>query len=157
MDSSMISLRRIAAVILVTAMGAVVGSAASLSFASGSLGAATTATPRCTTAGLTVFQNLAACTVASVTVGARKSQDGDLMLLLVTRSPETGQCSRSPPDAQADSRCQGERGQHALNRAVTGPVVKMDVGRRQVAEQVERDPGVLGGPNFDTQQDARDD
>jgi len=66
----MISLRRIAAVILVTAMGAVVGSAASLSFASGSLGAATTATPRCTTAGLTVFQNLAAGTVASVTVGA---------------------------------------------------------------------------------------
>ena len=66
----MTSVRRIAAVILVTAMGAVVGSAASLSFASGSLGAATTATPRCTTAGLTVFQNLAAATVASVTVGA---------------------------------------------------------------------------------------
>ena len=64
------SLRRIAAVILVTAMGAVVGSAASLSFASGSLGAATTATPRCTTAGLTVFQNLSVGTVISVTVGA---------------------------------------------------------------------------------------
>jgi hypothetical protein len=70
MDSSMNSLRRIAAVILVTAMGAVVGSAASLSFASGSLGAATTATPRCTTAGLTVFQNLSVGTVISVTVGA---------------------------------------------------------------------------------------
>ena len=66
----MISLRRIAAVILMTAMGAVVGSAASLSFASGSLGAATTATPRCTTAGLTVFQNLSVGTVISVTVGA---------------------------------------------------------------------------------------
>jgi hypothetical protein len=70
MDSSMTSLHRIAAVILVTAMGAVVGSAASLSFTSGSLGAGTTATPRCTNAGLTVFQNLAAGTVASVTVGA---------------------------------------------------------------------------------------
>jgi hypothetical protein len=70
MDSSMGTLRRIAAVILVTAAGVVVGSAASLSFASGSLGAATTATPRCTTAGLTVLQNLTASTVASVTVGA---------------------------------------------------------------------------------------
>lgn len=66
----MSSLRRTAAVILVTAMGAVVGSAASLSFASGSLGAARTATPRCTTAGLTVFQNLSAGTVVSVTVAA---------------------------------------------------------------------------------------
>lgn len=64
------SLRRIAAGILVTALGAVVGSAASLSFASGSLGAATTATPRCTTAGLTVLQNLSVTTVASVTVGS---------------------------------------------------------------------------------------
>jgi hypothetical protein len=70
MDSSMNSLHRIAAVVLVTAMGAVVGSAASLSFASGSLGAATTATPRCTTAGLTVTQNLSVSTVLSVTVGA---------------------------------------------------------------------------------------
>jgi hypothetical protein len=70
MDSQMSALRRILGGILVTAAVAVVGSAASLSFASGSLGAATAATPRCTTAGLTVFQNLTAGTVASVTVGA---------------------------------------------------------------------------------------
>jgi len=56
-------------VILVTAIGAVVGSAASLSLASGSLGAATTATPRCTAAGLSVIQNLTASTVSSVPVG----------------------------------------------------------------------------------------
>jgi len=62
-------MRRIASVILVTAIGAVVGSAASLSLASGSLGAATTATPRCTAAGLSVIQNLTASTVSSVTVG----------------------------------------------------------------------------------------
>ena len=62
-------MRRIACVILVTAIGAVVGSAASLSLASGSLGAATTATPRCTAAGLSVIQNLTASTVSSVTVG----------------------------------------------------------------------------------------
>ena len=62
-------LRRTAAIALLTATGAVVGAAASLSFASGTLGAATTATPRCTTAGLTVFQNLSVSTVTSVTVG----------------------------------------------------------------------------------------
>jgi hypothetical protein len=61
--------RRTVAVALLTAVGVVVGAAASLSFASGTLGAATTATPRCTTAGLSVLQNLSASTVASVTVG----------------------------------------------------------------------------------------
>lgn len=64
------TLRRIAAVIVLTAAGGVVGAAASLNFTSSSLGAATTATPRCTTAALTVLQNLTAGNVASVTVGA---------------------------------------------------------------------------------------
>jgi len=63
------TLRRLVAVIVVTAASTAVGAAASLNFASSSLGAATTATPRCTTAGLTVLQNLTAGTVASVTVG----------------------------------------------------------------------------------------
>lgn len=76
----MSTLRRIAAVILVTATGAVIGNAASLSFASGSLGAATTATPRCTTAGLTVFQNLTAGTVTSVTVGVLPAACGGATL-----------------------------------------------------------------------------
>jgi hypothetical protein len=89
MDSSMISLRRIATVILMTAIGAVVGSAASLSFASGSLGAATTATPRCTTAGLTVFQNLSAGTVLSVTVGAIPAACGGATLQVTVNNGVT--------------------------------------------------------------------
>jgi len=62
--------RRAAAAILLMATGVAVGAAASLTVTSGTLGAATAATPRCTTAGLTVFQNLSAGTVVSVTVGA---------------------------------------------------------------------------------------
>lgn len=73
-------LRRIVAVILVTATGAVIGAAASLSFASDTIGAATTATPRCTTAGLTVLQNLSVGTVISVTVGALPAACGGATL-----------------------------------------------------------------------------
>jgi hypothetical protein len=61
--------RRIVAVFLLTGTGAMVGLAASVSLTTGTLGAATTATPRCTTAGLSVLQNLSAGTVISVTVG----------------------------------------------------------------------------------------
>jgi hypothetical protein len=45
-----------------------VGLAASLAVTSDALGAGTASTPRCTTAGLTVFQNLSVANVASVTV-----------------------------------------------------------------------------------------
>jgi hypothetical protein len=76
----MTMLRRIACVILVTALGVVVGSAASLSLASGSLGAATTATPRCTAAGLSVLQNLTVATVSSVTVGVLPAACGGATL-----------------------------------------------------------------------------
>ena len=89
MDSSMGTLRRIAAVILVTAAGAAVGSAASLSFASGSLGAATAAVPRCTTAGLTVFQNLTAGTVSSITVGAIPATCGGATLQVTVNNGVT--------------------------------------------------------------------
>lgn len=85
----MSTLRRIAAVILVTAAGAVIGNAASLSFASGSLGAATTATPRCTTAGLTVFQNLTAGTVTSVTVGVLPAACGGATLQVTVNNGVT--------------------------------------------------------------------
>lgn len=71
---------RTAAIAILTVTGLVVGLAASLSFASGTLGAATTATPRCTTAGLTVFQNLSAGTVVSVTVGALPAACGGATL-----------------------------------------------------------------------------
>ncbi len=60
--------RRMAGLVLVTLAGAVVGLASSVAVSSNSIGAATTAVPRCTNTGLTVFQNLAAGTVASVTV-----------------------------------------------------------------------------------------
>jgi hypothetical protein len=72
--------RRSVAVALLTAVGVVVGAAASLSFASGTLGAATTTMPRCTTAGLTVLQNLSAGTVISVTVGALPAACGGAIL-----------------------------------------------------------------------------
>lgn len=85
----MSTLRRIVAVILVIATGAVIGNAASLSFASGTLGAATAATPRCTTAGLTVFQNLTAGTVTSVTVGVLPAACGGATLQVTVNNGVT--------------------------------------------------------------------
>ena len=61
--------RRLMELVLLGAASAVLGAAASLAFSSDSFGAAKTATPRCTAAGLTVFQNLSVGTVVSVTVG----------------------------------------------------------------------------------------
>ena len=81
--------RRIAAVVLVTVSGTVVGAAASLSLTSGTLGAATTATPRCTAAGLTVFQNLAAGTVVSVTVGGLPAACGGATLQVTVNNGVT--------------------------------------------------------------------
>ena len=62
--------RRITGIVLIGAISAVLGAAASVSFSSNTLGAATAATPRCTADGLTVFQNLSGATVISVTVSA---------------------------------------------------------------------------------------
>jgi hypothetical protein len=61
--------RRIADIVLIGAASASLGAAASVSFSSSTLGAARMATPRCTAAGLTVFQNLSGVNVISVTVG----------------------------------------------------------------------------------------
>lgn len=61
--------KRFAALAIVVAGGLVVGLAASIVLSSTSLGAARTATPRCTNAGLSVLQNLSSGTVVSVTVG----------------------------------------------------------------------------------------
>lgn len=85
----MSTVRRIAAVIAVTAAGAAVGAAASLNFASSSVGAATTATPRCTAAALTVLQNLTAGTVASVTVGALPAACGGATLQVTVNNGVT--------------------------------------------------------------------
>jgi hypothetical protein len=81
--------RRIAALILLTAAGAMVGVAASLTFTSGTLGAATVATPRCTTAGLSVLQNLSTGTVISVTVGALPAACGGATLQVTVNNGVT--------------------------------------------------------------------
>lgn len=81
--------RRIVAVILLTATGAVIGVAASVSFTSGTLGAATVATPRCTTAGLSVLQNLSAGTVISVTVGGLSAACGTANLQVTVNNGVT--------------------------------------------------------------------
>jgi hypothetical protein len=67
--------RNALAAVLITS-GVVVGAAASLSLASGTLGTARAATPRCTAAGLSVTQNLSGTSVASVTVGTLPSGCG---------------------------------------------------------------------------------
>ena len=69
----MTGIRRLAAplgaIVLVALAAALSGAAASLALTSGSLGAASAASPRCTTAGLSVLQNLSGTTVISVTIG----------------------------------------------------------------------------------------
>lgn len=65
----MTALRRTLALFVLCALGISTAYAASVATAPGSLGAARVATPRCTTAGLSVLQNLSGSTVVSVTVG----------------------------------------------------------------------------------------
>lgn len=72
--------QRLASVALLGAAGFVVGAAASLALSSASLGAAAAATPRCTNAGLTAFQNLTVSSVTSVTVGAIPAACGNATL-----------------------------------------------------------------------------
>ena len=57
-------------------VGLAVGSAASLSFASSSIGAARQPVPRCTSAGLSVLLNLSASNVVSVTVSGLPASCG---------------------------------------------------------------------------------
>jgi hypothetical protein len=71
---------RLLVLLVLGVAGAGVGAAASLSFSSATLGAARVATPRCTAAGLTVFQNLSAGTVVSVTVGGLPAACGTATL-----------------------------------------------------------------------------
>ena len=72
--------RRLLGLLFLSAAGAILGATASLAVTSNTLGAARVATPRCTAAGLTVFQNLAAGTVISVTVGALPAACGTATL-----------------------------------------------------------------------------
>jgi hypothetical protein len=62
------SWRRLGLVLAIVLSGTVIGAAASLNLTSSTLGANRLATPRCTTANLSVVQNLSGSNVASVTV-----------------------------------------------------------------------------------------
>ena len=78
--------------------GVVLGSAASLTMTSNSLGAATVTSPRCTNAGLSVLQNLSASNVASVTVGSLPAVCGGATLqVTVNNGTTTGSGSASVP------------------------------------------------------------
>jgi hypothetical protein len=66
--------------VLLAVFGATVGAAASLNLSSNAVGAAKASTPRCTAAGLTVFQNLSAGTVVSVTIGGLPAACGGATL-----------------------------------------------------------------------------
>lgn len=72
--------RRMAGLIVLCGAGAVVGAAASLTVSSDTLGAASAAMPRCTTAGLGIVQNLAAGTVVSVMVSGIPATCGGAVL-----------------------------------------------------------------------------
>ncbi|HKG57827.1 MAG TPA: hypothetical protein VKA85_11315 [Candidatus Limnocylindrales bacterium] len=67
----------------------ILAAAASLSVSSGTVGAATVATPRCTAVGLTVLQNLSAGTVVSVTVGGLPAACGGATLQATVNNGST--------------------------------------------------------------------
>jgi hypothetical protein len=71
---------RIIGLVIIGAASASLGAAASVAVSSSTLGAARTATPRCTVAGLTVFQNLSGANVISVTVGGLPAACGTATL-----------------------------------------------------------------------------
>ena len=77
-----------------------IAAATSLTLTSGSVGAASVATPRCTTAGLTVIQNLSGTTVASVTVGNLPAACGGAILQATVNNGTTiGSGSATVPGA----------------------------------------------------------
>ena len=72
--------RRIALVAILTVAGAAGAFAASLAMTGGSLAMAAVSTPRCTTAGLSVVENLSGVTVISVTVSNLPAACGNATL-----------------------------------------------------------------------------
>jgi len=76
----MSSIRSVAVAALLTALGATTAFSASLAFGGGSLGMASTNTPRCTSAGLGLIQNLSGSNVISVTVNSLPSACGNATL-----------------------------------------------------------------------------
>lgn len=74
------SIRSVAVAALLVALGATTAFAASLSLGGGSLGMASTSTPRCTSAGLGLIQNLSGSNVISVTVNNLPAACGNATL-----------------------------------------------------------------------------
>ena len=90
--------QRTVEVALLGAAGAVLGAAASVNLSSDGLGAARVAVPRCTAAGLSVFQNLSVGTVVSVTVGGLPVACGGASLqVTVSNGVTSGRGSISVP------------------------------------------------------------
>lgn len=90
--------RRLLVLLMLGFAGVVLGSAASLTMTSVSLGAATVTTPRCTNAGLSVLQNLSGSNVASVTVTSLPVACGGATLqVTVNNGTTTGSGSASVP------------------------------------------------------------
>jgi hypothetical protein len=83
------TLRRFALLLGLAPVGACVALAASLGVADRSLGVAWTGTPRCTSAGLGVIQNLSALTVVSVTVSGLPSGCGNATLQVTVNNTLT--------------------------------------------------------------------
>ena len=81
--------RRAVGLLLLSAAGAVIGMAASVTFTTDKIGASTVTVPRCTAASLTVLQNLTATTVTSVTVGAIPSACGGATLQVTVNNGTT--------------------------------------------------------------------
>jgi hypothetical protein len=78
--------RRLTGVLLLSVCCAVMAAAVSLTVTPKSLGARTVSTPRCTTASLSVLQNLSAGTVISVTVGGLPAACGGATLQLTVNN-----------------------------------------------------------------------
>jgi hypothetical protein len=96
----MTSSRRILAILVLSAVGLVAGFAASMTVATGSLGAARMAVPRCTATGLAVIQNLSGSTVISVTISSVPSACGNGTLqVTVNNGATTGSGSATIPAA----------------------------------------------------------
>ncbi len=85
----MTSIRSLAVAAMIVVLGTVAAFAASLSFDGGSLGMASTSTPRCTSAGLGLIQNLSGSNVISVTVSSLPSACGNATLQATLNNTST--------------------------------------------------------------------
>lgn len=81
--------RALSVLALAVAGGSVIGMAASVSLSTSHLGSSSTATPRCTTNGLPLVQNLSGTSVASVTVSGIPAGCGSATLYATVNNGTT--------------------------------------------------------------------